>query len=108
LNRPKTPRRRLASSACSAPWQPRRDRSAAIDNVDIDYGLDKLSHLLNNDPKLIRSPKQLAQIRQMREQREEQQRALERSKELSSAAKNLGDIPVGGTQNALTQITGMQ
>lgn len=78
-----------------------------VDNVDIDYGLDKLSSLLNNDPKLIRSPEQLAQIRAQRAQQAQQQQQAEMAEKLAAGAKNLGEIDVGGGTNALAAMTGL-
>ena len=43
-----------------------------MDNIDIDYTIDKFSSLLKNDPRLIRSPEQLAAIRQQRQQQAQQ------------------------------------
>ena len=81
---------------------------AAADNVDIDYGLDKISFLYNNDPKLIRSPQQLAQIRQMRDQQQQQDRLAaqaDTAQKLAGGAKTLAETPMtGGT--ALTRLTG--
>lgn len=72
----------------------------AMDNIDVDYSLDKYSHLLNNDPKMIRSPEMLAQIRQQREQREQAAQQAQIADQLSAGAKNLAQADVGG-QNAL-------
>lgn len=84
----------------------------AADNVDIDYGLQKLSHLLNNDPKLIRDPVMLEMIRQNRakkEQEQQQQMAqVEMAEKLAKGAKTLSEIPVGGSSNALEQMVGVQ
>lgn len=79
---------------------------AVMDNIDIDYGLDKYSDLLNNDPKLIRSPKQLATIRQMRAQQQQQQQQAEMAEKLAAGAKTLSETSVGGGRNALQQMTG--
>ena len=81
---------------------------SAADNVDIDYGIDKISHLLNNDPKLIRSPEQLEQIRQMRAQQQQQQQQAEMAEKLAAGAKTLSEIPVGGTSSALGEMTGLR
>jgi hypothetical protein len=80
---------------------------AIVDNIDFDYGFDKMSSLLNNDPKLIRSPQQLAQIRQMRQQAQQQQQQMEQSSAMVEGAKNLAGIDVGGGKNALQQMTGL-
>jgi hypothetical protein len=74
---------------------------AVTDNVDIDFGLDKMSHLLNNDPRLIRSPEALMAIRQRREQQAEQQQRAAQAEQLAKSAKVLSDTQVGGGQSAL-------
>lgn len=79
---------------------------AALDNVDIDYGLDKMSSLLNNDPKLIRSPDELANIRQRREQQAEQAQRAAQAEQLAKAAQTASQTQIGGGRNALQQITG--
>lgn len=81
---------------------------SAADNVDIDYGIDKISFLLNNDPKLIRSPEQLAQIRQMRAQEQQRMQQAEIAEKLATGAKTLSEIPVGGTSSALGEMTGLR
>lgn len=85
---------------------------AAADNVDIDFGIDKLSHLLNNDPRLIRSPQQLAAIRTMRQQQQQQAEASQRvadqadvAQKLAGGAKTLAETPMTGG-NLLTRLTG--
>jgi hypothetical protein len=81
---------------------------AVMDNVDIDFGVDKISYLLNNDPKLIRSPAQLAQIRQKREQDAQAAQMAQKAdvaQKLSAGAKTLSEAnPTGGS--LLTRLTG--
>lgn len=79
---------------------------AAMDNIDIDFTLDKYSSLMNNDPRMIRSPEQLMAIRQRREQLQQQQQQQEQAQAMVEGAKNLADIDVGGGQNALQRMTG--
>ncbi len=74
---------------------------AATDNIDFDYGLDKMSFLLNNDPKLIRSPEALASIRQRREQQQMQAERAAQAEQLAKAAKVASETQVGGGQSAL-------
>jgi len=84
-------------------------RPEAIDVVDTDYGIMKASHLLNNDPKLIRSPAELDQIRQQRQQQQQAAQAAQaadQAQKLSAGAKNLSDTDVGGGRNALQQMMG--
>ncbi len=81
---------------------------AVADNVDIDWGLENLSYLLNNNPKLIRSPQQLAAIRKQRQDQQEQEaqmQKVEAASKLAAGAKTLAETPMtGGT--ALTRLTG--
>lgn len=79
---------------------------AALDNVDIDYGIEKMSHLLNNDPKLIRSPEALQAIRQQRQQQAEQQQRAAQAEQLAKAAKVASDTPLGQGKSALQQMVG--
>ena len=81
---------------------------AAADNVDIDFALDKISYLYNNDPKLIRSPTQLAQIRQMRQQQQQEARVAQQAdtaQKLAGGAKTLAETPMTGG-SLLTRLTG--
>jgi hypothetical protein len=72
-----------------------------MDNIDTDYALDKYSELLNNDPKIIRSPDEVAKIRQDRAQQQQAAQQAQMIESLSKAGKNLGDTQVGGGINAL-------
>lgn len=79
----------------------------AMDNIDIDYAIDKYSYLLNNDPKLIRSPDQLAAIR---EDRAKQQQAMQEAQQadlMAKAGKTLSETQVGGGINALQAMGGV-
>jgi hypothetical protein len=78
-----------------------------MDNIDTDYALDKYSALLNNDPKIIRSPEAVAQIRQQRAQQMAQQQQAEQIAALSQAGKNLSDTDLGGGVNALQAMGGV-
>lgn len=78
----------------------------AIDNVDVDYGLEKISSLLNNDPKLIRAPAQLQQIRQMRQQQQQAAAQAQQAEQLSKGAKTLSETNIGGDRSALQAMLG--
>lgn len=83
---------------------------AVMDNIDIDYAIASVSHDLGNDPKLIRSPEALAQIRaqrQKQQQAQQQEQQLNNSVALAQGAKTLSETNVGGSRNALQAITGM-
>lgn len=81
---------------------------AAADNVDIDYGLDKISYLYNNDPKLIRSPQALAAIRQARDKQQQQASIAaqaDTAQKIAGGAKTLAETPMTGG-SLLTKLTG--
>lgn len=79
---------------------------SVMDNIDIDYGINKYSSLMNNDPRLIRSPEMLANIRQQRAQQQAQQQQAEMAEKMAAGAKTLSETQVGGGKNALQQMTG--
>lgn len=72
-----------------------------MDNIDTDYALDKYSELLNNDPKIIRSPEAVDQIRQARQQAQQQAAQAEQIAALAKAGQQLSQTDVGGGVNAL-------
>lgn len=80
----------------------------AMDNIDFDEALDQYSYLLNNSPKIIRSPEELAQIRKQRADAQAQQQQAAVAQQLSAGAKNLSQTDVGGGQNALAAMLGNQ
>jgi len=76
---------------------------AAMDNIDTDYALDKFSALQNNDPKMIRSPEALAQIRADRAQQKQAEQQAQIAEQLSKGAANLsgaGLMPKGQQSQA--------
>lgn len=79
---------------------------AVMDNIDIDFALDKTSTLLNNDPRLIRSPEALAAIRAERQKQQAAAAQAEMAEKLAAGAKTLSETDVGGSQNALQMMTG--
>jgi hypothetical protein len=78
----------------------------AMDNIDVDYSLDKLSSLLNNDPKMIRSPDALATIRADRAKQAQAAQQADIAQKLSQGAKNLAGADMGGGQNLLQHMAG--
>ena len=78
-----------------------------MDNIDSDYALDKYSSLLNNDPKMIRSPEELAAIRQQRAQAQQAAQAAALTNQVSQSAKNLAQADTSGN-NALSALLGGQ
>lgn len=73
-------------------------KPGSMDNVDIDYAIDKYSALNNNDPKLIRSPDALAQIRAQAAQQQQAMQQAQMAEQLSKSAGNMADLVQGGGQ----------
>jgi hypothetical protein len=79
---------------------------AVMDNIDIDYALDKYSDLLNNDPKIIRSPAQLKAIREQRQQQQQAAAQAAQAEQLAKGAQTLSQADIGGGRNALQAVMG--
>jgi hypothetical protein len=79
---------------------------SAMDNIDVDFGLEEYSDLLGNSPKLIRSQQALAEIRQQKAQQAQQAQQADVAQKLSQGAKNLSQTDVGGGANALQAMLG--
>jgi hypothetical protein len=79
---------------------------SATDNVDIDFGIEKYNYLLNNDPRLIRSPEQLQAIRQQRQQQQAQAQRAAEAEQLARSAKVASETPIGQGQTALGAMIG--
>lgn len=80
-----------------------------MDVVDYDYGVQKYSHLLGNDPKLIRSPEAIAQIREQRRQQQQAEQAAQQAEtasKMAAGAETLSNINVGGGKTALQNLQG--
>jgi hypothetical protein len=72
-------------------------KPGSMANIDIDYAIDKYSALQNNDPKLIRSPEALAQIRAEEAKAQQAAQQAQIAEQLSKSAGNLAAIaPPGG------------
>jgi hypothetical protein len=78
---------------------------AVMDNIDIDYAFDKYSSLMGNDPKMIRSPGELQQIRANRDRQQQQQQQIDNAQKLAQGAQTLSETKIGGG-NALEAMTG--
>jgi hypothetical protein len=81
---------------------------SVMDNIDVDYSLDKFSSLLNNDPKMIRSPDTVAQIRAQRQQQQQAEQMAQKAdtaQKLAVGAKTLSETPTSG-DNLMTKLTG--
>lgn len=80
---------------------------SVMDNIDVDYAFDKYSSLLNNDPKMIRSPAALAQIRKQRADQQQQAAQADIAQKLSAGAASLSKAQID-PGNALGQMVGAQ
>ena len=78
---------------------------SVMDNIDVDYSLDKFSSLLNNDPRMIRSPDATSAIRAQRAKQQEQAQQVDNAQKLAQGAANLAKAPTSG-DNLLTKLTG--
>jgi hypothetical protein len=78
-----------------------------MDNIDTDMALDIYSDLLNNSPKMIRSPEAVAAIREDRAKQQQAAAQAEQIAALSQAGKNLGETDVGGGINAIQAMGGV-
>jgi hypothetical protein len=65
-------------------------------NVDFDYAIDKYSSLQGNDPKMIRSPEELAQLRAEEAKQQQAAQQAQIAEQLSKSAGNLAAIQPGG------------
>jgi len=82
---------------------------SVMDNLDLDATIEIYSNLMNNNPRMIRSPQQLQQIRKQRAQAQaqaQQAQQVEQAEKLAAGAKNLSDTDLGGGKNALQMMTG--
>ena len=83
---------------------------AVMDNIDIDYAIDKYSSLMNNDPRIVRSPQELQQIRAQRakdQQAQQMAQQADTAQKMAAAGQTLSQTDVGGGQNALQKMTGV-
>ena len=80
-----------------------------MDNINIDFAIEKYSTLMNNDPKMIRSPQEVQKIRASRQEAQAaQQQAMqaEQASQLAAGAKTLSETDLGGGKSALQQMMG--
>lgn len=77
-----------------------------MDGIDGDYALEKYSKLMNNDPKLIRSPEQRDAIRKNRQDQQAQAQQVAMAEQLAQGAKTLSETDMGGGQSALQGLIG--
>lgn len=84
---------------------------AILDNIDVDYAIQRYSFLMNNDPRIMRNPADVAKIRAKREKEQQmmqQQQQMEHAGNAAQAAKTLSETDLGGGQNALNMMLGRQ
>jgi hypothetical protein len=77
---------------------------SVVDNIDFDMAIDLYANLLNLDPRIIRSPASLAQIRQQRQAQQQQAAQSQQIEALSKAGANASQIDVGGGQNLVQKM----
>ena len=74
---------------------------AILAKIDFDYTLDKYSHLLNNDPKLMRTQQATDALRAEQQKQQQQAAQAEQAQQLAQAGQTLSETQVGGGKNAL-------
>lgn len=77
-----------------------------MDVVDTDAAAEEYGDLIGINPQILRTPDQVAQIRQQKQYAAQQQAAAEQAQQLAAGAKNLSQTDLGGGMNALQAITG--
>jgi hypothetical protein len=79
---------------------------SVMDNIDIDFAIERFSKLKGNDPRMIRSADALQALRQNRADQQAQQAKAAQAQQLAMGAKTLSQADLGGGQNALSALTG--
>lgn len=77
-----------------------------MDKINLDFALDKYSSLLNNDPRLMRTDDEVAQIRKQRQEQQQAAQQAEMVEKYAKGAQVLSETDVGAGQSALQAITG--
>ena len=72
--------------------------------IDFDYTLDKYSHLLNNDPRLMRTDEAAEAIRQQQQKAAADAQAADNAQKLAQAGQTMSETDVGGGKSALQQM----
>jgi hypothetical protein len=78
----------------------------AMDNIDVDFALERYSELKGNDPRMIRSADALKAVRDARAKQQQGAQQAEQAQQLAMGAKTLSQADVGGGQNALQALSG--
>jgi hypothetical protein len=77
----------------------------STDKINFDYALDKYSSLLNNDPKMMKTDDEVAQIREQRAHQEQAAQQAEIAEKLARGAKTMASAD-GGGPSPLQQMAG--
>lgn len=75
-----------------------------LDTLDWDKAIDTYADKLAVEPEIVRSVKQIMEIRAAKAQQQQEQMALQAGAEAAKAGKLLSETDVGGGQNALERI----
>lgn len=78
----------------------------ALNIPNWEFGIDKYSALLGNDPGLINTPEVIAQLRQQAAKQQQAQQMSEIGQGAAKAGKTLSETEVGGGKNALEAMLG--
>jgi hypothetical protein len=81
---------------------------SAADNLDNDAAINVYADSLGVAPEIVRDPTKVAAIRQQRASQEQQAMLAQQGQAAVQAAQTLSQTNVGGGQNALSMMTGMQ
>ena len=73
----------------------------AMDNIDVDFAMERYSELKGNDPRMIRSAEALKALRDARKQQQQGEQQAAQAQQLAMGAKTLSQADVGGGRNAL-------
>jgi hypothetical protein len=77
-----------------------------MDNIDTDETIQEYARKLRLDPKLIRSDRMIAQMRQQRAKAQQEAQAVEAAPQIAQAGKTLSETQTGGGMNALQLMMG--
>jgi head-to-tail connecting protein len=79
---------------------------ASVDKIDVPFAIERYNFLMNNDPRLIRTDQQVAQIQAQRQQAQAQAQAVEAAPKLAKAGVDASQIQIGQGQSALDAMMG--
>lgn len=79
----------------------------AFDKIDVDMSIDIFSKLMQNDPRVIRRPEALEEIRKQRAENAQRQAQAEQAEMLAKGAKVLSAVPPNQAQKVVQGMTGI-